>query len=71
MSNYGKFQLETILCRGGCGKTLTTTIRSLYGLDELHNQFAGYCENCLPISENELIRLQGEGLAKSFSLKQS
>ena len=60
-------RIVTVECRGGCGKQISTTNRSLYGLEELHKKYAGYCANCLPISERELLLLQGRGIAAQAS----
>lgn len=49
-----RIQIQTIDCRGGCGRRVTTVNRSIHGLDRLHAQYSGYCKECLPIDEKEL-----------------
>ncbi len=59
----GDSRLIVVSCRGGCGKQVTTLRRSLHGLDNLHSAYAGYCETCLPISQDELLEMQGRAIA--------
>lgn len=57
-----RIEIFKCLCRGGCGKSLYTTNRSIIGADDLHRQYAGYCSDCLPIDENELLMMQGRAI---------
>jgi len=59
-------QFFTIPCKGGCGKEITTTNRSIHGLDVLHAKYAGYCSDCSPLNEQEIALKQGRALADKF-----
>jgi hypothetical protein len=59
--------LVVVSCRGGCGKEVTTTKRSLYGLDVLHAKYFGYCSDCMPLDENELLDVMGQALVDKLS----
>ena len=44
-----------------CGKPVTTTNRSILGLDNLHSQYAGICHQCMNDNErNELLDKMGK-----------
>ena len=54
--------LVLINCRGGCGKQMTSVNQSIYGLNDLHSQYAGYCSDCLPITKDQLLDKMGRGI---------
>ena len=47
-----KYQLYTTTCKR-CGKTITTSTRSLYGADSAHAQYAGICSACMGEKERD------------------
>jgi hypothetical protein len=59
--------LVAIKCRGGCGKDVTTTRLSLHGIDDLHNKYAGFCGDCLPITNDELLHAMGLAIADKLA----
>lgn len=64
-----RVQLFKIQCKGGCGKEITTTNRSIHGLDILHTQYAGYCSDCSPLDEHEIALKQGQALVDKLVTK--
>jgi hypothetical protein len=61
-----RIQFLKIQCKGGCGKELITTSRSIHGLDALHAKYAGYCSVCSPLNEHEIALKQGQALVDKF-----
>jgi hypothetical protein len=49
--------LRKVLCRRGCGRTVHTLKKSIYGANALHGKYSGICSNCTTDEErNEILR---------------
>lgn len=49
-----RIHVYTVKCRRGCGKTLATTSRSIWGISEsIRKKYQGICEDCMTESEKK------------------
>ena len=57
-----KITIETVNCKR-CGKSLSTTSRSIHGLDNLKAKYGYLCHNCTTSEErNEMVNAIGMGI---------
>lgn len=55
-------------CRRGCGATLHTLDRSLYGLDEIRKKYYLICAECLtPDEKEEMLNAMSNGILQKIS----
>lgn len=59
-----KVQFYQMPCKR-CGKIITTTTKSILGLDNLHKEYSGICHDCLTDDEqNTMLNLMGQQIIK-------
>ena len=58
-----KIEFYTLPCRRNCGKLLTTTVHSIYGLNELKRKYELICNKCLTEEEKkEMLNSMANGI---------
>ena len=64
-----RIQVYTVKCRRGCGKTLATANRSIWGVpDSIRQKYQGICEDCMtPDEMNELQSAQMNAVRRRIS----
>jgi len=57
-----RITIETVKCKR-CGKELSTTSRSIHGLDKLKKQYGYICHDCTtPAERDEMVNAIGAGI---------
>jgi hypothetical protein len=61
--------LQTVACRRGCGRTLSSLIRPIFSSAATHARWAGICSQCLTDAERAEMQQQiaGDAFAKVCS----
>lgn len=60
-----KITIEHVNCKR-CGKPLSTTSRSIHGLDSLKKQYGYLCSDCTtPEEKQDMINAIGQGIVRS------
>ncbi len=59
-----KIRLETTKCKR-CGKALTTTNKSLYGVDRVKEEYGSICSECMTEKEKyEMLNEQAKAILR-------
>jgi hypothetical protein len=61
-----KIEFYTEECRRGCGQLLTTSTRSILGMDDLKNKYHLICSKCLTEHEkHEMLNLMANKILRN------